>query len=124
MKEHKSVKDLILENEALEARNEFLEKCVNALKLNLSKTTQERNEAIDKLHKIQNMSMWDFADKYCSEDQLEEDGRLFARELLRTRVTGEYKDNETAARIAEEEFIAQGEKHYNDTWNIACGDDF
>ena len=38
IKEIHSIEDLILENEALEARNEFLEKCVKALKLNLSKT--------------------------------------------------------------------------------------
>ena len=52
IKEIHSIEDLILENEALEARNEFLEKCVKALKLNLSKTTQERNDAIFKLYKI------------------------------------------------------------------------
>jgi uncharacterized protein (DUF2344 family) len=104
---------------------------INALKLNLSKTTQERNQLCDKanrlnkeLQDIKQMSMWEFADKYCSDSQMEADARLFAKELLHSRVTGEYKDNETAAVIAEEEFIAQGEKHYNDTWNIACGDDF
>ena len=80
-REVRSVKDLLLENEALEARNEFLEKCVNALKLNLSKTTQERNEAIDKLHKIQQMSMFEFGNRYCSQESLEADGHAFARSL-------------------------------------------
>ena len=82
MTEIHSIEDLILENEALEARNEFLEKCVKALKLNLSKTTQERNEAIDKLHKIQQMSMFEFGNRYCSSESLEADGHALARELL------------------------------------------
>ena len=112
MKETKSIEDLILENEALEARNEFLEKCVKALKLNLSKTTQERNQLCDKLHEIQNLSMFEFGNRYCSSESLEADGHAFARSL------GIGVDN------AEDDFIAQGEKHYNDTWNIACGDDF
>lgn len=30
----------------------------------------------------------------------------------------------TPADIAEREFISQGEQHYEDTWNINCGDDF
>ena len=55
---------------------------------------------------------------------MEADARLFAKELLHSRVTGEYKNNELAARIAEEEFINQGEAHYEATWNINCGDDF
>ena len=81
IKEIHSIEDLILENEALEARNEFLEKCVKALKLNLSKTTQERNDAIDKLHKIQQMSMFEFGNRYCSQESLEADGHAFARSL-------------------------------------------
>jgi hypothetical protein len=85
---------------------------INALKLNLSKTTQERNQLCDKLHEIQNLSMFEFGNRYCSSESLEADGHAFARSL------GIGVDN------AEDDFIAQGEKHYNDTWNIACGDDF
>ena len=136
------VKDTLLEiqeqNEELKARNEFLERCVEALKLNLSAVTLERNKLVDKVHfldqkcnayhkevlEITHMGMWDFADKYCSDSQVEADARLFAKELLHSRVTGEYKNNELAARIAEEEFINQGEAHYERTWNINCGDDF
>ena len=81
MTEIKSIEDLILENEALEARNEFLEKCVKALKLNLSKTTQERNQLCDKLHEIQNLSMFEFGNRYCSSESLEADGHAFARSL-------------------------------------------
>ena len=85
---------------------------INALKLNLSKATQERNQLCDKLHEIQNLSMFEFGNRYCSSESLEADGHAFARSL------GIGVDN------AEDDFIAQGEKHYNDTWNIACGDDF
>lgn len=78
----RSVEDLILENEALEARNEFLERCVEALKLNNAKITIERNEALDKLHAIQQMSMFEFGSKYCNDEQNAADGRAFARALL------------------------------------------
>jgi len=91
-----SVKDLILKNEELQARNEFLERCVEALKLNLSAVTIERNKLVDKVHfldqkcnayhkevlEITSMDMWEFANLYCSEAQLEEAGHQLARSLL------------------------------------------
>ncbi len=117
-------------NEELQARNEFLERCVQAMRMNNAKVTLERNRICDKamklskeLQDIKQMSMWGFADKYCSDSQMEADARLFAKELLSSRVTGEYKDNETAAVIAEEEFISNGEALYETTWNINCGED-
>ena len=54
---------------------------INALKLNLSKTTQERNQLCDKLHEIQNLSMFEFGNRYCSQESLEADGHAFARSL-------------------------------------------
>lgn len=54
---------------------------INALKLNLSKTTQERNQLYDKLHEIQNLSMFEFGNRYCSQESLEADGHAFARSL-------------------------------------------
>ena len=54
---------------------------INALKLNLSKTTQERNQLCDKLHEIQNLSMFEFGNRYCSSESLEVDGHAFARSL-------------------------------------------
>ena len=91
-----SVKDLILKNEELQARNEFLERCVEALKLNISAVTLERNKLVDKVHfldqkcnayhkevlEITSMDMWEFANLYCSEAQLEEAGHQLARSLL------------------------------------------
>ena len=81
-RELRSVKDLLLENEALEARNDFLERCVRALKLNNAKLTDERNQYLDELTTIKGMSMFEFGNKYGTEESLSEDGRAFARALL------------------------------------------
>ena len=81
-RELRSVKDLLIENEALEARNDFLERCVRALKLNNAKLTDERNQYLDELTTIKGMSMFEFGNKYGTEESLSEDGRAFARALL------------------------------------------
>ena len=73
--------DLEVENKELKARNEFLERCVKGLKLNINQVTTERNEALDKLHKIQQMSMFEFGNTYCSDASLEADGHALARSL-------------------------------------------
>ena len=81
MKEHNSIEDLILENEALEVRNEFLEKCVKALKLNNAKVTTERNELLEEnrclKNKLNNVTLWDL-----SPEAQEEAGHALARSLL------------------------------------------
>ena len=105
-----NIKDIQLEIQEVKEHNDFLQRQNNALRL--------------ELQRIKSMGMFEFADKYCSDSQIEEDARLFAKELLHSRVTGEYKDNEKAAAIAEEEFINNGEALYEATWNINCGDDF
>ena len=76
-------------NEELRARNEFLERCVKGLKLNLSKTTLERNHFCNKantlskeLSDIKQLSMFEFGNLYCSSESLEADGHRLARELL------------------------------------------
>lgn len=80
------VKDTFIEiqeeNERLNARIIFLEKCVEALKLNNSKLTVERNNAITELDKIKSMSMFEFSTNYCTAEQQEADGRAFAKALL------------------------------------------
>ena len=135
---HQELVAFIESNRELAQRCERQTRFIKALKLNNSKLTIERNQLIDEnmkrieesnrlfgeLEDIKHLSMWEFADKYCSDSQMEEDARLFAKELLHSRVTGEYKDNEKAAVIAEEEFINNGEALYEATWNINCGDDF
>ena len=81
-REIRSVKDLLLENEALEARNDFLQRMANGLRLNNQMLTKERNDLIDELTSIKGMSMFEFGNKYGTEESLSEDGRAFARALL------------------------------------------
>ena len=75
-------------NEELQVRNEFLEKCVSSLKLNLSKTTIERNQYCERINQlsrelqdIKGLSMFEFGNLYCSSESLEADGHAFARSL-------------------------------------------
>ena len=76
------IKDVLIENEALKARNEFLERCVKALKLNNARIILERNTALDELQHIKQMSMFEFGNTYCSSESLEEAGHAFAKALL------------------------------------------
>lgn len=88
---------------------------IKALKLNNSQLTVERNQLQNELDHIKSMSMFEFGNKYASDESLEADGRAFAKSLL---------DKPTKTDIEEETFIAEGEAEYERTWNIAGGDDF
>ena len=77
------------ENEQLRARNEFLQRMVNGLKLNLhqckveSDKLCERNMELSReLQTIKQMSMFEFGNTYCSNESLEADGHAFAKSLL------------------------------------------
>ena len=72
---------LTKENTELQARNDFLQRMCNGVKLNNSKLTQERNNAVDELNRIKALGMYEFADKYCTSDELEEAGHQLARSL-------------------------------------------
>ena len=76
------VKNLLIENESLKARNEFLERCVNGLKLHNQELTKERNALCDELNHIKSMSMFEFGNTYASSESLEADGHAFAKALL------------------------------------------
>lgn len=52
------------------------------LKLNNRQLTDERNALIDELDTIKRMSMFEFGNKYCTDDSLTEDGKAFAKALL------------------------------------------
>ena len=80
---------LLKENRELKARNEFLERMTNGVKLNNSKLTLERNELINELQSIKSLSMFEFASRYCSEEEQGNAGRAFARELLGKPMTPE-----------------------------------
>ena len=112
-------KNLELDNDFLQKKLEFKDRMINGLKLNLHKTTDERNRLCDKcnaqskeLQDIKQLSMFEFGNLYCSNESLEADGHAFARSLLGKHAT--------AADIAEETAIANGEKHYA----IFNGDDY
>ena len=112
-------KNLELDNDFLQKKLEFKDRMINGLKLNLHKTTAERNRLCDKcnaqskeLQDIKQLSMFEFGNLYCSNESLEADGHAFARSLLGKPAT--------AADIAEETAIANGEKHYA----IFNGDDY
>ena len=81
--------ELEKENEELQARTDFLQRCVNALKLNNAQITKERNDFIERnlelqkeLCDIKDMSMFEFGNTYCSDESLEADGKAFAKALL------------------------------------------
>lgn len=56
--------ELEKENEALTARNEFLERMCNGIKLNNSKLTQERNALLEEVTALKNMNGRDFAKSF------------------------------------------------------------
>jgi hypothetical protein len=94
-------------------------KFIEALKLNNSKLTIERNRLCDKciaqskeLKDIKQLTMFEFGNLYCSSESLEEAGHMLARELLGKPAT--------TSDFAEEEFIANGENQYAKTY----GDDY
>ena len=85
------MKEINLEqqNQELRARNEFLERMVNGLKLHNHEITEECNrlcehnmELSKELQDIKQMSMFEFGNTYCSSESLEADGHAFARALL------------------------------------------
>ena len=138
----KSVKDLILQNEALAEDNDTLYKTNEELILEIRRLKQdldevkiheemlvEENKFLDK----QNRALKLRCSKYCLQISdleaeikdmkfthkmlnSEEAGRAFAQELLGKPMT--------KADLEEEQFIADGEAEYERSWNVADGDDF
>jgi len=138
----RSVKDLILQNEALAEDNDTLYKTNEELILEIRRLKQdldevkiheemlvEENKFLDK----QNRALKLRCSKYCLQISdleaeikdmkfthkmlnSEEAGRAFAQELLGKPMT--------KADLEEEQFIADGEAEYERSWNVAEGDDF
>ena len=92
----KSVKDLILKNEELQARIDFLQQENNRLlkeHRDLSEKTTFQNRQINalkfrnadyrrELDRVTSMGMFEFANEFCNNTQLEEAGHALARSLL------------------------------------------
>ena len=64
---------------ALRDENYFLKRQNNALKIRCSDYSLRLAKAETELSDIKHMSVWGFADKYCTDDELEEAGHALAR---------------------------------------------
>ena len=64
------------------SENSRLRHMKNGVKLNNSKLTIERNKLLNELNRIKSMSMFEFANTYCSNESLEEAGHMLAKDLL------------------------------------------
>ena len=108
------VKDTLLEiqkleeeNKELKAQNEFLQKKYADLKKHYDDFYEkeylaridECNNLWGELFEIKHMTMWEFAAKYCSDEDMEQAGHQLARSLLGHRMTDEeVKIAETESR--------------------------
>ena len=94
-KDVKSVTDLILKNEELQARIDFLQQENNRLlkeHRDLSDKTTFQARQINalkfrcgdyrrELDRVTSLGMWEFANEYCNDNELEEAGHALARSL-------------------------------------------
>ena len=84
----KEIIAIIESNNELAKKNERQANFIRNLKVFNKELTSQRKELNDKtiklskeLHDIKQMSMWEFADKYCNDTELEDAGKAFARSL-------------------------------------------
>lgn len=96
------------DNAQLTDENSFLKRQVNGSRFRIADLRKE-------LDRVTSLGMFEFANEFCNDDQLEDAGHAFARSLG----VGVNDDN-----LAELEFTNNGKAHYEATWNINCGDDF
>ena len=86
---HAELVAFIESNKILAGRVERQARFIRALKANNEQLTEERNELLDELQSIKGLSMYEFANKYCSEEDHIEAGHALARSLLGHRMTDE-----------------------------------
>ena len=84
----KEIIAIIESNNELAKKNERQANFIRSLKVFNKELTSQRKELNDKtiklskeLRDIKQMSMWEFADKYCNDSELEDAGKAFARSL-------------------------------------------
>ena len=82
------IKELLIENKELKEKVARLEQKVAYLKSSSKRVTAERNRFVEKnielereLAEIKRMGMYEFASKYCTDEQMEKDAKAFARNL-------------------------------------------
>lgn len=95
------LKGFIESSKNLSIKSERQSRFIKALKLNNSALTLERNQLVAELDSIKSMSMFEFANKYCSESDHEAAGHLLARSLLGHRMT----DEEVKIEEAEDNYV-------------------
>lgn len=95
------LKGFIESSKNLSIKSERQSRFIKALKLNNSNLTLERNQLVAELDSIKSMSMFEFANKYCSESDHEAAGHLLARSLLGHRMT----DEEVKIEEAEDNYV-------------------
>lgn len=74
-----NVKDTLIEIQELDETNRILRKENDNLILKIKELKRQLDEATNELFEIKHMSMWEFADKYCSDKDMEEAGHALAR---------------------------------------------
>ena len=79
---HNELVGIIESNKELAKRCERQSTFIRALKADNEHVTVERNQLIDELHHIKNMSMFEFGNTFCTTESLEQDGKRLARSLL------------------------------------------
>lgn len=76
------IKTLEKENEELKTQNRELKKKYDDFYVNdYLKRIDECNDLFCELQDIKSLSMWEFANKYCTDDELEQAGHELARSL-------------------------------------------
>lgn len=94
------------ENEELKTDNYFLKRQNNALKMRCSDYSLRITKLENELSDIKHMSMWGFADKYCSDKDMEEAGHALARSFGIGVKKDSFVEAEIAAEKAEQETVS------------------
>ena len=75
------VTNFISEIETIEEKLDLAERKLNAARINHRATILERNTLQEELDRVTSMGMFEFANEFCNDDELEEAGHQLARSL-------------------------------------------
>lgn len=85
----KTIRELREENETLKEKVSIQRRMIDGLKLCSSKSSLEHNEMADEIRRlsqelqtIKSMGVWEFANKYCTDEENSEAGKQLAKSLL------------------------------------------
>ena len=125
-----NVKDTLIEIQKLEETNRILRKendnlilKIKELKRQLDEATdenlmriEESNRLFNELFEIKHMSMWEFADKYCSDKDMEEAGHALARSFGIGVKKDSFVEAEIASEKAEQETVSAMSSYLGDDY--------